>query len=790
MSCPWVLWVCAVLRPWPRVVLPIALVLVCLRPEVSAQTPGATLTGEVHDESGAVIPKADLTLSDAATGVQRRAVSNDQGIYVFTGLPAGTYVLLAGGSGFAPVRIDGITIVDSDRRSLPVVLRVESIAASVTVEARDAANPLTGSTAMKVNTPLLDTPQSLTVIPATVMASQQANEITEVLKNDSSVTRQASFLGAYDSYSVRGFTVENTASFLRNGRTYFRLGSVPVELLERVEVLKGPSSVLYGEGIPGGTINFITKQPLAAPHYEVNLSVGSDGLRLGQFDAGGPIGRTRRLSYRATVAYENSDSFRDFVTRERLVSAVTLHWKPGPNHLVGFDVDRLEDDRPQDTGLVLIGDDVADVPISRFITQPWGHYNTDGWNIGGFWNHQLRGGWSVSTGVNYQDFQRDRYDQGLFGLDETTGDISMLAWRRVNRWNTATFNADVTGTHRLFGLDHQILAGLNYARITSDNDELSDERLFTTNIYNPVYYPDPGILPGTTKFYADIDRPGLYIQDVVRLSDAVSVVAGARYDRTKRVSRGPDSVEFTEIDESAWVPRLAGIVKPRSNVSAYLSYSRSFAPNFPVGDGRNAGELLDPTHGAQVEAGLKTEFAGGRLGVSAAAFRIVNDNLPYFDPDQNLTVLIGERRNRGIELSASGALARDWRLTASLTYLDAQFTRDASVQGNRPAGVPRWAGNVFTEYVITAGTLSGLAMNAGVYVNGERSGDLANSFTLDGYARWDAGLGYALPLGRTTIRWRVNAENVTDERYYFSSGRLSITPGAPRSVRTRLEWQF
>jgi iron complex outermembrane recepter protein len=746
------------------------------------------VAGQVRDASGGAIPYADVVLRNASDGSDTPTQTRFGGAFSFTEVANGSYQLEVSADGFSPQILD--VAVSGQPVSLAVVLDVVSVSEQITVTASPDYGVQTSTTAAKMRLPILMTPRSISVIPSAVIQDQQAIREEEVLKNEASVTSRGSFLGAYESFAIRGFLLDNTANFLRDGRTYFRLASPPMETVERMEVLKGPESVLYGRGAPGGMINLVTKQPTATPYISAKFMTGSYDMYYGHLDLGGPIDKKGNFGYRTNFVYENSNSFRDFINVERRLASGGVFWNHARGKQLRFSADYIEDDRPQDTGLVAIGDGVAPIPRTRFLNNPWGHYDSKVGNIGAFYTAELGRSWKLDAGFNYQDFERDRYDQQPLRLNEETGDMLNRARRRVNRWDFYTYNVDLTGEQRFGNRRNTILIGMNLIDIDVLNNETQRNVNLPTNIFNPTYHPNPFIETRPDSNPGNDNRLAFYVQDAFEITQKLSVVGALGVSIVSSQFFAPgQTTPGSEFSDEALVPRVGLVYRVAPRVSTYVSYSESFEPNFVVTQGTNIGEQLAPTTGQQFEAGVKAQ-PNGRLTWTAAYFDLARQNIPFFDVDLDRVVERGEQVNRGFDTSFSGQITSNWTVIGSVMLLDAQFTVDPVVQGNRPAAVPKASGSLWSRYGFTRGFLRGVSVGGGWFGEGSRFGDDNNSFRLDSYSRLDLGLSYRLPIERVNVELQANIENLFDEEYFRANSRLSVFPGTPVSGRFGLRVWF
>jgi iron complex outermembrane receptor protein len=658
----------------------------------------------------------------------------------------------------------------------------------------------TSSTAARVELPILETPQSVFVINSELIADQQAFRLDQVLQNDSSVQKANNFLGAYSSYQIRGFLLSNSTNYLRSGRSFFHLASPPVEVLERVEVLKGPSSVLYGALAPGGIINMVPKSPTDFAQTSVKATVGSFDLYHFHVDHGGPLTSDGSIRYRVNAVYEDSGSYRvfadgtDFET-QRLVLSAALEWDISSRTSFVLNGDFTEDNRPQDIGLINLTGDFSRQDYNLIISQPWSRYDSDVWNVFGEVTHEFTDNIKLRAGASFQSFMRDRYDNQVRGLPNSAGDIGIRARRRINRSDYTTLYADLISEFQTGAVEHQLLVGVDRTDVGNDNNETARNFNFVTNIFDPQVIPDPMIVTRPEKDLGFEDRFGITVHDVISIGDHWRLMLGARYDRFDAAQSSPDgTVVFAQEAENI-TPRVGLVYLPAPSLSLYASYSQNFEPNSPVGpEFDNAGEILDPTIGEQIEVGVKWEALGGKLLTTGALFTIDRKDAPFADPATNTVVQRGLQRHKGGELSIVGLVNDNITLSGSATYLDAEFieTDDPSLIGNTPAGVPEFALSLTGEYEIIEGPLRGLAFQGGVFYESDREVDDANTFRLEAYTRIDAGIKYVQDRGEGRARfvYRLTAQNLTDIEYFKGSSPLAINPERPREIRASIEVLF
>lgn len=656
-----------------------------------------------------------------------------------------------------------------------------------------------GSTATKTSTPIKDTPFSISVVTKEVIEDQSADTLGEVLKNVPGVNKKGRILGDYEDFSLRGFGQNLFQSFLLDGKTFFYHAMPTVATLERVEVIRGPSSVLYGRAEPGGQINLVTKKPTPYFFAEGTAGYGSWDHRRAFFDVSGPVYESETLglfSARLNVGREDSNSFRDQVDFEYNVFDVEFQWDFSERGNVRLHYDYLDRDQTFDTGLVVIGDEVVDLPRSTFLNQPWGRYDSIGENAGVDIEYEVSDNWLIRSGYNYQFNNRRRVDVDPLELDEETGDITFQSVDRDQEWQFHTFVTDLIGKVNVFGMRHKLLFGVNGTHIKEDaiETDFAQAPTFPNNIFNPVFVPQPAFYPKEdgNRTRSNIYY-GVYIEDQIRVVDSLDLMFGVRYDDFRDKQIIPPSSESPEVtrnesENDAFTPRTGIVFRPIKPISLYASYSQGFAPNGTADEGLNEGAQLDPTESEQYEVGAKVNWLDGRLATRVAFYDLTRTNDPFYDPLQDLTLLIGERRSRGAEFEVVGQVLPGFDVIGTYSYIDAELTRtdalddnDISLEGNTPGQVPRHTAGLWNSYVVQGGPLANVGFGLGAFYESSRWGDDQHTFRLDEYLRFDAALSYFLELGSSVLDLRLHLENLTDERYFFATNnqRTEITVGEP-----------
>ena len=660
------------------------------------------------------------------------------------------------------------------------------------------------SSATRTDTPILETPASIQVIPQQVLEDQQVNDLGDALRNLSGASVNSTE-GRGFQISLRGF---NGASVYRDG---FRLyspndngdaagqGFPEIANIERIEVLRGPASVLFGQSEPGGSINIASKAPLDQPFYEVGLQADSRGSVRPQIDISGPLTEDNRLLYRLNAVYQNENEFQDFDERaERFFVAPDLTWRISDRTDLNFQLEYLNDDRPFNPGLVALGDEVADIPRDRILGEPNDSISSEFLSAGYDLEHRFSDTWKLRNAFRYltqsDDISATLSFPFIGGLNEVTGELNRVFAEQEVTNETLALQTNMVGEFSTGPIDHTLLVGVDLARYTLDSDSFTDFSLRTPiNIFNPVYGTPPRPERGDTITNGtDIGTNSLqiYAQDQIDLLDNLILVAGFNYetvDQTTVTTRAGITTE-SDLTEDAFSPRIGLVYQPIETLSLYANYSRSFFPSAAV---TVDGEPLAAEEGEGFEVGLKTELLEGNLLATLAYFNLTKQNVATADPaDPRFSVATGEQQSQGIELDIIGEISSAWNVVASYAYIDSALTEDNSIEtGNPLPGVPEHSASLWTNYEIQSGDLAGVGFGLGLNWVGNRPGDLSNSFDLDSYFLTNAAISYE----RDRWKFGLNFQNLFDVSFIEGTPRTrtrGIEPGDPFTVLGSVSYEF
>lgn len=649
------------------------------------------------------------------------------------------------------------------------------------------------STATKTDTPIMDTPAAIQVVPKQVLQDQQAYRVQDAVKNVSGVQQRFS-TGGVDRFIVRGFDVGEIQ--YRNG---VRLAGLNFDLanVQQVEVLKGPASTLYGRAEPGGLINIVTKRPRSSEaYYSLEQRFGSYDYYRTQVDATGPVTQDGALSYGFDLSYLNAGSFRDSLYTDRVFLAPSLSWRPWESTEFNLTVEHFNEDRPYDSGIPAYGRRVASVPISRQYDQPGIHDNREHTLIDFNWSHSFNEDWTFRNGVvaNWLDF-----DVNEIYSDSVSGDkINRYTWIGQNNSDMQTVYFNLNGKFDTYGVGHNVLLGGEYYSLSVEEPGSRVYPVDAIDIFKPVpAYPAADVralytAPPNVRYVNDESWYGLYFQDQMSLwKNRVHILGGGRYDWASLTSGYGDPAVFQAdtLRDSRFSPRVGLDFRPVEWLALYGQWVESFGSN----NGRSADGLpFKPQEATQYEGGVKTEFFKGRLNASLAYFNLTKNNVVTTDPNNpRFSIPIGEALSQGVEFDVSGKLTDGLSVIATYAYIDTEITKDYSgLQGKRLPYVPLHSGSVWLKYDFQESFLQGLSLGGGVFLADRRFGDATNSFYDPGYARLDLYAAYRHGIGPTNLTAQLNLNNVTDAEYFILRSRANNQPAEPLTVIGSLRLEY
>lgn len=649
-------------------------------------------------------------------------------------------------------------------------------------------------TATKSDTPLLETPQTVNVIPRQLIEDQGDVTLSAALRNVGGVNVSGTYRD-FDIYSIRGFF--GTGFTYLDGLALDRQVTFQEELfgLDRIEVVQGPASVLYGQNPPGGLVNLISKTPQKFDF--TTLSLGGDTF--GSFDAGLDsnlvLNQSGSIYGRVNLLFRELGTFTEFVDPSpRVFFAPSLTIDLSRDTHITFLAQYLWETRyfgfPLPARGTVLPNVNGDISIFRNVGEPGFPTKSENWRtqFGYQLEHQFNDTFKLRQKLRFAYHESDF--QGIYPTALEPDERTLDHYPYIYGIDYATLGIDTSLVAHFFTgekVEHTALAGVDFYYLNSDS-----QAAFGSIDPIDLFHPNYGARPfGITQFQDQTNQvaaTGLYFQEQATFYDRLSVVAGGRGDFVSNDLTDHFNGGKSDANDSAFSPRFGIVYEllPKS-VSLYGSYSRSFLSQPGYTD--RSGNLVPPEKGEQWEIGTKADLLDGRLTTTLAAYQIDRTNIPTPDPLQlGSYVVTGAERHRGIDWNTTLSLAPGWDLIGSYAYIDARVTEDNVIPvGSRPLDVPENTFHLFTKYVLQNGPWRGFGASIGFRYLTNQAGDAANTFRLPGYGVLDAGLYY----DRGRFHAQLNLNNVTDERYAAGSyNDLYVQMGDPINLRASLRLDF
>lgn len=651
------------------------------------------------------------------------------------------------------------------------------------------------SVAGKTPTSRLNEAQSVSVVTQQQLEDYQAESLADAMRFVSGVAEGNTLAGTEDGFVRRGFGSNSDGSIYRDGVRSSQ-GLNFDATTERVEVLKGSASLLYGIQNPGGVINVVSKKPQYDWHTRVSGRYASEGGGAGTVDVTGPLGNG--FAFRLIAEKQNQDYWRNYGSDEHTLIAPSLQWfGEKASFLISYSEYRY--DIPYDRGTAFIDGKPIDIGYKNRLddkaNHAWGHNKTlnaqYGWQFNEDWSTRLTLGWN----------QR-RYDNNevrVTGVNATTGAVTRRAdANRGFNHKTKYVSWDLLGSQNIFGMTHDIVLGTDYEmNQTYRAHQYQGKANSSFNFNDPQYDMLSPVTDSSTENVANsnnlnrIHSRSVYAKDSISLTPDWIAVLGGRYQHyEQRASKGFNPVVETLDDEgNKFLPQAGLIYKLTPDVSLYGSVSKSFTPSTNVDDDGDVGK---PEQGTTWEMGSKWQVSP-RLFASVALFNIDERDMSL--SINGATRAINKARSRGAEFELNGEILPDWELSANYSYTNAKIIDDgvnAANNGNRLQNAPRHSGALYLSHNLVIGGIPGdFRVGGGARYVGTRAGDPENSFTLPNYVVADSFIAWNNRLFGEKTQLKLNLNNLFNEHYYTSSGgNLRVREGETRNLMVQASVEF
>jgi iron complex outermembrane receptor protein len=691
--------------------------------------------------------------------------------------------------------------------------------------------------ATKTDTPLINTPMSVQIVPHEVIEDQQALTTREAVRGISGVQPTDNY---YERFYIRGFNSGYGLNHRNSLRMEGSIGLEDIAFTDRIEVIKGPASMLYGRIEPGGMVNVVTKRPLEDFRASLEQQAGSFGLARTVADVTGPVDAEKTVLYRLMGVYDHADSFTNHDHRDNGAGALFLTFKPTQNFVFNVQFEHYErrQTTPQGSGsvpvhlrydsngqpLVIPGynDRPLNLPRSFSAADPtmWNNFpHVEHRTLYYYdWTWRFDEKWKLTNRFHYVDIDETQSELANYGGFDG-GFISRNFYYQPRRRGVLSTNLDLAGEFETGFLTHKTLFGADWYKYQDDWFGYccsADGLIPLLNVYAPGA---GGYFGGLLGYYANVGRRsafelrkwsdlGFYAQDQISFwDDRIHLLLGGRWDKATSSISKTIGDEYAKCfpyctgypmgsypEKGRLSPRAGLLFKVDEDTSIYGSYVRSFGANGTAGYSPADKRMVAPEVGVQWEVGLKRQWFDGRLSASIALFDLTKKNLTQPNPQQPASVLtIGEVKSRGVEIDVSGQVTENLSVIGSYTFDVVKISDDANrtMVGKRYYGAAPNFGSLWAKWDAAPGAAQGWEVGAGVYATDERWGDNINTWKLPSYARFDAMAAYRLPIDGHKVTFRINVKNIGDQRYFeFADGYGFAYYGAPRTVIGSVNFQW
>ncbi|CAL4869446.1 Metal-pseudopaline receptor CntO (plasmid) [Asticcacaulis sp. MM231] len=669
--------------------------------------------------------------------------------------------------------------------------------------------PAQTTTANKTKARNLLTPQAIQVVPEQVLDDQHTLTLAEATRNVAGVTTDFGFNGETQPLLIlRGFSSTSMTAMgsMSGSSTYYvdgaKVTGLPVNMadVKSVEVIKGPNSVLFGRGEPGGLVNVVSRSLKVKPGFDFEQTLGEYGLSRSVLSASGAVNEDKSLLLGFSTSQYDTDSYRDFVEEHMTAFGLRGQWSPNTNNTLYASVDYVDHSYRTDYGLPAIGDRVANLPLNtQYNDAPqlsgeksvsarveYTHAFSDDWSL------KIRG---VKVTADTEEVDIAPYRVDLSGSADPLCDIGATPAttcryyyyvRPDGKYDMHQVTADLTGTIRWGGATHNVLVGAETYEAQKSGTTYF-EQIASVDLYNPALGGAPGLDTSLAMPMDMEDRnswEGVYAQDQIDFGNGLNLVIALRHDKTKAIyampGTAPNEVSFTS-------PRVGLVWAYKSNQVFYGQYQKSLSAN----NGRDVDGItaLKPEIAQQSEVGYKYVSPDNRLSANVAIYELTKKNRSDYSLYPQTILTTGEARSRGVEVDALGEITSKLSLIASYAYTEAKVVEDAYYTGKTLANVPKTAASLWASYDVSPKWRLG----AGAFYQGDRWGDVGNTFIMPAYTRVDAMASYSFKASGAQAALQLNVNNLFDTRYYTGSHQFVadwVHPGAPRTVSLSLRLAY
>jgi iron complex outermembrane receptor protein len=807
-----------------------------------AQT--AVIKGKITSQNNQPVELINLILKETGRGT----VTSETGEFTFSGLEAGIYQIIGTGIGFK--RIEKQVLLSEGQA---VTVELEAIEDARLLQTVDVIGNLESNyktdlsfIGSKTATPIREVPQAISYITKEVMHDQGTFLMGDAVKNMSGVN-QFTF---YDDLTIRGFRMNggSTTQLFNGLRTFSGFWKQPpVNYLERVEVVKGAASALYGNTSPGGTINRVTKKPLMTPRKSLSFTTGSFNTLRALADFTGPMNEKKTLLYRLNVGYANAQGFRNLQFDKNVIIAPSVSFLPTQKTRINFDLVYNNSKSRLDRGQSVVGNDLYSSSIKTSLNAVNDYLNEETYLITTSLNHQFTQNTSLNVAylrTGYNEDLLEHRSSNVNGVDSAGVAVPNLVGRQVFIRKTKSFMDNVTlfvnHNFNTGKAQHKLVAGYDYIQsytpkgsgqqtangyllkaggAAAYNAKTPERYVFYNYVENGITrtIPRPNIShydltlqnnqmedpskytynvvanSATTPVYYQLH--GLYLQEQVKI-DRLQILLGLRYD-TYIDKKGYTTNTETNVTQHALLPRIGAVYTVNKNVNIYGTYTKGYNPQDAATQVNPlAGGPFDPIRSSLIEGGVKSEWFDGRVTANLSVYNITQTNTLYnanVAERPDLMQQIGEEKAKGVEFDVTGNILPNWNLIVAYSYNDAKVTdagskaTDQVLVNMQKPNAPKNQGSIWTKYTFVNRGLEGFGLAIGGNFVTERNLSLNNTQTLPGYVVLNGGIYYKID----KFQFQVNLNNLANKTYWVGGyDYLRLFPGAPRNFMATVSYTF
>jgi iron complex outermembrane recepter protein len=759
------------------------------------------IKGRITNRDGEGIQFANITLKNSKQGT----MSNEDGEFLLKNIKIGNQTIL---TQFVGLKSSEQNIQVTENQTIEInfqMIENTKELSEVTVSGVQSSNEKT-VTIGKIAIKPMDLPQAIATIDRTVLERQQVLRLSDALMNANGIYIMGNTGGYQEEIAGRGFAFGSSNTF-KNGARYFN-GTIPeMSSVERVEIMKGSSAILFGNVAAGGILNLVTKKPKFESGGSVSMRVGSFDFYKPAVDLYGSVLGSKKVAYRINGTYEKGNSFRENVNSERVYVNPSLLFRLSNKTDVLLEGDYMKDRRTADFGIGAINYVITDLPRERFIGVNWSYFDIQQKSANLTINHQFNKAWKLTVTGAFRDFQSDLFANVRPTTIATNGKWIRNIQRSQVEEKYLMGQVDLTGEFKTGNLGHNVLIGSDFDQYNTQTTAFIPLAKYdSTNIFQPNLYvsrTDIPTLKQNTITTAPINRVGFYVQDLISFSEKLKFLAGVRYSyqdtKSSVLTVSTNKTIETNTFDGAFTPRFGLVYQPTKMMSIFGSYSNSFTLNTGVDISGNA---LPPSFINQFEVGMKNELLDGLLSANITAYQIVNSNLAQTslangNTNTNIRELAGEVTSRGVEVDLKSKPFLGFSLMAGYSFNETKYTRsNIFIEGSLLRYNPNHTANASIYYTFSDTKLKGLNLGLTAMYFGERqagrstrltvANDVFKLIPVNAYTQIDASAGYNF----TKFSIRAKVSNLLNELSYNVHDDNSVNPIAPRQLSVTVGYRW